>query len=317
MLIKVLVEKGEAVTKYPMETKHSMNNRDKTRKQADVKKLLMVVVRLVSIYIGVLTIAALFTPWVHAAINSFWPNVSVGRVFDRLRYVGLIAMLPWVWNWTGLRHWTQLGWHGWKQGLMWMLAGALTVCAVGGIISWGSVAPQGLGLERLMILVLQGAGIGLAVALLEEVVFRGIFQNILTRAGGVVAGVMLASLLYAWLHGRPEGTEHSWELAWAHLSQWPANLPPMMILNLTLLGVALGMMYAKTRSLWVSIGLHAGVVAAAVPVVALLQNVDPMMNRQYLVASPVTTCALAGWAVLGLLWRARPVNGDADAEKKA
>jgi hypothetical protein len=93
----------------------------------------------------------------------------------------------------------------------------------------------------------------------------------------------------------------SFSLALKYISAWPANFPPLMFVNLTLLGGALGILYARGKSLWLPICLHAGIVAAAVPVVSILAPLG--ISHVALIASPQTTAVVGMWIIVVLLWR--------------
>lgn len=77
-------------------------------------------------------------------------------------------------------------------------------------------------------------------AAFEELLFRGYpFQLVWSRFGLAVALGLSAGLF-----------------ALAHL--WNPELTPLAFLNLALAGLLLALVYVRTRSLWVAIGVHAG-----------------------------------------------------------
>ncbi len=262
-------------------------------------------VKFACLYAVVLGLAAWATPWVAVAIHHNWPNITEARIFDRLRMVGLLLALPILWRWAGLKGWGSLGWDKWKMGGLLMLAGAASVCVLGFVELGGKQALQALTMEQLVGFVLKGLGVGICVAILEEIIFRGIFQKIWIRGTGKWTGVVIASLLFAWLHGRPEGTNHSWELALKYATTWPANLPLMTFVNLTLLGGVTGILYERGKTLWWPIGLHAGIVAAVIPVSEVLRNADPSLGKMALMTSSATTGLLIIWMLAAGLWKAR------------
>lgn len=80
-----------------------------------------------------------------------------------------------------------------------------------------------------------------AAALAEEAVFRGYPLQTFTRAGLVLFGVILTSLLFAVVH-LPN----------------PNVVPGATLANTAIAGVWLAVAYLKTRSLWFPLGVHWG-----------------------------------------------------------
>jgi membrane protease YdiL (CAAX protease family) len=74
--------------------------------------------------------------------------------------------------------------------------------------------------------------------LFEEMVFRGFLQPLLSRTFGVVLGVFSTALLFGCLHGK----EYQW--AWQY------------IVAITIVGIALGTLRAKTNSIIPGIVMH-------------------------------------------------------------
>lgn len=104
-----------------------------------------------------------------------------------------------------------------------------------------------------------------AVALLEEILFRGVIFSTLRRVWPLWAALLASAVVYSVLHflARVEHTGPvGWDAGFALLPRMmrgivaPENLLPM--LTLTVAGVALGLAYLRTGNLWFAIGLHAG-----------------------------------------------------------
>lgn len=79
------------------------------------------------------------------------------------------------------------------------------------------------------------------VPVIEELLFRGLLQNFLQGVLGAKGAIFFASILFALFH---------------YTSQQGASNVELMI-GLFLYSVFMGIFYARTRSLWVSIGMHA------------------------------------------------------------
>lgn len=107
-----------------------------------------------------------------------------------------------------------------------------------------------------------------AVALVEEILFRGALFGSLRRGHGFVVAAIWSSAIYALLHflekpefvGRVEWTS-GFEVLGGMLGglwNWKAMVPAF--LNLTLVGVMLALVFERTGSLFFAMGLHAGFV---------------------------------------------------------
>lgn len=79
------------------------------------------------------------------------------------------------------------------------------------------------------------------VPLIEELLFRGLLQNFFQGIIGAKAAIIFASCLFAMFHYTAE--------------QGDANVE--LLTGLFFYSVLMGIFYVRTRSLWVSIGMHA------------------------------------------------------------
>lgn len=105
-----------------------------------------------------------------------------------------------------------------------------------------------------------------AVALLEELVFRSVVFGALRRVCSLWPALLASSTLYSAVHFLAR-VEHTGPVGW---NSGLALLPRMMgglavtetlvpaALTLVLGGIALGLAYQRTGNLWFAIGLHAG-----------------------------------------------------------
>ncbi len=105
-----------------------------------------------------------------------------------------------------------------------------------------------------------------AVALLEEVIFRGVVFGALRRVWPLWPALLASAALYSAVHFLAR-VEHTGPIVWdsglALLPRMMAGLvtPEALVpaaLTLLLGGVALGLAYQRTGNLWFAIGLHAG-----------------------------------------------------------
>ncbi len=78
------------------------------------------------------------------------------------------------------------------------------------------------------------------IPILEELLFRGFFQNYFVQVFGKHAGVALASLLFSFFHYSAK--------------QGATNIE--LLIGLFLIAYAIGSLYLKSRSLYLAIGMH-------------------------------------------------------------
>lgn len=143
--------------------------------------------------------------------------------------------------------------------------GSLLVAAVLMAMTGGRVfnfSPAAPGLLKLLV---NATLTAVAVALLEEFLFRGVVFGALRRAWSPGPALLASAALYSVVHFLAR-VQHTGPVEW---SSGLALLPRMMrgvaapehllpALTLALAGVALGLAYQRTGNLWFSIGLHAG-----------------------------------------------------------
>lgn len=107
------------------------------------------------------------------------------------------------------------------------------------------------------------------VPFIEEAFFRGIILGVLLRTGRKYLPILLVSALFAVVHflKAPEGTSAvvTWNSGWTSIVHSFARFgDPVMLASafatLFLIGCILADARVLTRSLWLSIGLHAGLI---------------------------------------------------------
>ncbi|XVU28471.1 lysostaphin resistance A-like protein [Actinoplanes sp. CA-054009] len=115
-------------------------------------------------------------------------------------------------------------------GVFSLVIGAITICGGYRVAGWGSVGDM-----------VATFGMMTGIAVLEEVLFRGVLFRMLERWGGTVIALAGSGLLFGALH-----------LLNPHATIWGA------LAIAAEAGLMLGAAYALTRSLWLPIGLHLG-----------------------------------------------------------
>lgn len=105
----------------------------------------------------------------------------------------------------------------------------------------GPVGPEALGIGA------QVAVMALAIASIEEIVFRGLMLDLALRRTGSGTALTIQAGIYAGLHLLRGGLD------------WPARIQALLALGLT--GWLLGKLRLRTGSLAASVGLHGGWIA--------------------------------------------------------
>lgn len=261
---------------------------------------------LLALWVGSLVGAALLAPAVYWAVER-WAESSTGTLatwlggksfvvfFDRLRWLIVLAGVPWLCRATGLSGGRGLGLTGrragggsvWPAALVWLGVGVATVAAAslgqlaGGVALPGRLPAPGELAEDLAMALLGAA----AIAFLEELVFRGVLFQLFRRALAMAPAVAAAALVFALLHfqsvprdawpaGTPVGPGSGFAVAWASLAALPGTIDPPVFLALFLAGAILCLVFLRGGSLWLPMGLHAGWVLGA-RLHRLLVTVDP------------------------------------------
>ncbi len=188
------------------------------------------------------------------ALLGLWPLLC-RRDFMSWRELG----------WTGESHPGRLAVRGLVLGFAGLgLAGGLAVAA--GARGWRT----DLALGAVFRLAAAAAGSAVAVAVIEETLFRGLLQGSLRRVWRAGAAVVMSSAVYAVAHFL---NRVRWEapVDWAAglgvlarmlagFGEWAQVMPGF--LHLGLAGVVLGVAFERSGSLYFSAGLHAGWVFA-------------------------------------------------------
>lgn len=246
---------------------------------------------LAALWAASLLAAALAAPLAYRAVQA-WAARSPGglagylagkdfpRYVDRLRWLFLLAGVPWLCRRTGLWGRAALGLRGgreaWRAAAAWLGAGVGMVALIAAGQVAGGVAsvrePAGAGaVAGLVALALLSA---VLVAFFEELVFRGVVFQLAARALALPGAVAAAALIFAlahfqrlpgdaWPSGAPVGAASGLAVAWRSLAALPAGLDPVVFGALVLAGAILCLVFLRHRTLLASMGLHAGWVAAA------------------------------------------------------
>lgn len=232
---------------------------------------------------GSTLLGALLAPWLFwggraLAVGGglkFLAEPDFAQFFDRAVLLAAIALLWPTIRAVQIRSRRELGVepdrHGWRRLAVGFAAGFLCM-AVFGVVAWklgvyrlkGDPPWEALGKIALS---------ALTVALLEEWLFRGAMLGIFRRAMSPGAALFWVSAIYSILHFvKPPRvpmaeTSIDWLTGFRVLpSCFEKFAEPVLLASgfgtLFLLGAILGGIALRTRSLWLGIGLHAGLVFA-------------------------------------------------------
>jgi uncharacterized protein len=229
---------------------------------------------------AVIVLGALAAPllyWGGRAAADVIPElgrVPFARYFNRAIMIVAVALLWPFLRWIGVRRWTELELeanpHRWRD--LGIGAGLATV----GLWSVALVA-AGFGLFTLHApapaKVLGSLATGVAVALFEETFFRGALFGVLRRNLTWQRALAFLSVLFAILHfikphrAAREVTDVGWLSGFDMLPYafWRFSQPELVLfgfVTLVIFGWILGWVVVRTRSLYMSIGLHGGWVFA-------------------------------------------------------
>lgn len=243
----------------------------------EMRPLGLITLFVIAVFLG----GALLAPWLHAVMvwlgqdGSYFQKLA-GQPFHR--YVNrsiLLLTLAGLWPFLralGVRSWRDLGlvrpggqWGRLGGGFLLGL-GSLALIVVGGALGGAWTISLNHPLQEWISRLASAALSAGAVALMEEVVFRGGIYGGLRKTMPWWIAVMVSSAFFGLMHffHRPVSpTEIEWSSGLVVLGRmlegftdWSALMPGFF--NITIVGMMLAWMYQRTGNLYFSIGLHTG-----------------------------------------------------------
>lgn len=246
---------------------------------------------LLGFYAATLLAAAWVTPpvywWIHgwavggeSDLAVYLADKELPRYFDRIRWLFVLAGLPWLCRATGL---TSAGALGLRSGsaerrrlVVWLAVGFAMVAGIaGGQLASGSAGLRaGLTAGTIVVGLLVGLVAAALIAFFEELVFRGVVFQLAHRTLPAWGSVPVAAAIFALLHFQrvpsdawPDGTPVTWTsgftVAWESLAAIPRTVEATTGAALLLAGAILCLLFLRHGSLLPPIGLHAGWVWSA------------------------------------------------------
>jgi uncharacterized protein len=241
--------------------------------------------RVIGVYVaGVILLGALLAPWLFWITQQLAPHVSAlqgfaaypfHRFFDRsVMIVALAGVWPLL-RILGFHSWSGLGYiraRGSFRHLLggWVLGAGSLALLIMVTVAWGShtvhLDKSGGQIAGAM---LRYFFVGVAVALVEETLFRGVLQGALQRQMNAVLALLAASVVYSAVHflkpynANIPADQVQWNSGFICLIEAvPQSFNHhgvfVSIVTLFLAGCVLGLAYVKTGALYLPIGLHAG-----------------------------------------------------------
>ena len=238
--------------------------------------------------VAVVLLGAFLAPWLFWTLQTLAAHVpAVGslarqpfhRIFDRAILIVAFAGLWPLLRGVGFRSWSDLGYVKARSGWSHILVGFILGLGSFGVLILIEVTmgSRTVSIDRsatqIAGAVLRFLATGVAVALVEETFFRGALQGAFERGTNIVVAVILASVIYSALHF----VKPTHLIIPADQVTWNSGLTCLTgsvtrslgernvfvgFVTLFLAGCILGLAYARTKALYLSIGLHAGWVLA-------------------------------------------------------
>lgn len=250
-------------------------------------------------FLGSLILAAIVAPLAHKSIIYLNQKIScaslnylaskrIEHYFDRVRLLSLFLFLPWVLRRYQLNSWSKLGLtrdHQQKTLLTFTLGIMLVALLMLPFLYWGQIVLKHVSLEMFAKSLLGALAASLLIALIEEVIFRGIVLNVLSNYFPSLKSLLLGSFIFSILHfSTPNNfvASETWPwingilLAWHSLLGMVSGIKWLYFLNLFALGSIFGIFYLQERHLWDSIGFHWGIVFA---LLLIRKNLDIQFDQ--------------------------------------
>jgi len=257
---------------------------------------------LLGLYAATLFAAAVVTPLLYLGVRAWAAHSSSDllaylarkdfpRYFDRIRWLFVLLGLPWLCRRSRLTGAATLGLRApagtVRRAAGWFVAGTAMVAAlVAGQLATGIATLRPPATADAVVTGLALALVSAAlIAFFEELVFRGIVFQLVGATLRLLPAAAVASLFFAILHFQrvpgslwPDdatvGPATGFTVAWWTVAAMVRHLDPDAFLALGLAGFVLCLVFARSRSLYPAMGLHAGWVVTA-QMVRRWVHVDP------------------------------------------
>ncbi|MBA4149381.1 MAG: CPBP family intramembrane metalloprotease [Verrucomicrobia bacterium] len=241
-----------------------------------MRPLSLLLFYLITVFVG----GALVAPWLYFSAQNLagqFPALAniasspfhryVNRSLIVFAVIGLVPLLRGL----GIKTWCDLGFGGEQKGKNWLmgfLLGLVSLAFVAGVAVAVGARELNLSHEpaRFIRHLFNATLAAVVVSVLEEFIFRGGVFGGLRKTVSWKTALIVSSAVYALVHffARPAPPESiNWATGLFVLGQMLRGFTDFQtlipaFLNLLLAGMILGIAFQFTRSLYLSIGLHAG-----------------------------------------------------------
>lgn len=222
--------------------------------------------------VAVTALGALLSPWVFWLVHPRFTDAPFRRVFDRVILgVALAGLWPLL-RTLGIRSWRELGYvraaAWWRHAIAGLVLGIASFAIAGGLLVMlqlrSFATPVGTAIQLGGFLFA-----GVAVAIIEETFFRGGLQSAIQRGTNQRIAIIVTSIVYSVVHFlKPKGAgitaaDVNWLSGLEYLGRVFARsgqAPGVAVgfVTLWLAGCVLGLAFARTRALYLPMGVHAG-----------------------------------------------------------
>jgi membrane protease YdiL (CAAX protease family) len=244
-----------------------------------IRRFLTAAGKIIAYLLAVVLLGALLAPplyWLGQASSQigalhFLKDTDFQRYFARSILIGAFLLLPLVIRSIGLESFRDIGLRRnplwWRDVTAGLLLATAATAALGfvaiwfGIYTWKSLLPW-----NLVAAVFLPA---LTVSAIEEFLFRGAILGLVRKTISTLPAIVLVSALFSIIHFfRPVDGQIStvqWYSGFELIGKGFGRLTdPLLVgggfMTIFVLGLLLADSAVRTRSLWLSIGLHAGTV---------------------------------------------------------
>jgi len=244
-----------------------------------IRRFLSAAGKIIGYLLAVVLLGALLAPpfyWLGQACSQisalhFLKGTDFQRYFARSILISAFLLLPLVIRSIGLERFRDMGLRRnplwWRDVIAGLLLAVAVTAALGfvatqfGIYTWKSPLPW-----NLVAAVFLPA---LTVSMIEEFLFRGAILGLVRQTISTVPAIVLVSVLFSIIHFfRPVDGQISsvqWYSGFELIGKGFGRLTdPLLVgggfMTIFVLGLLLADSVVRTRSLWLSIGLHAGTV---------------------------------------------------------
>lgn len=292
-----------------------------------IRRFLTAAGKIISYLLGVVLLGALLAPPLYrlgvacSRISAlhFLQDTDFQRYFARSILISAFLLLPLILRWIGLERFRDLGLSRnplrWRNLVVGFLVAVAVTAALGliaiqsGIYTWKSHLPWNL-----------VAGVflpALTVAVIEEFLFRGAILGLVRQTVSTVPAIVLVSALFSMVHFlRPVDGQISvvhWYSGFVLLGKLFGRFSdPLLVgggfMTIFILGLLLAHSAVRTRSLWLSIGIHAGTVFGKMSFNKLtkqLTQAPPWFGPELTVGLGSVVTLLFLWFVIWLLFLRR------------